>query len=149
MTEKGEGIRSGCRVVMHFAIHLEDGTLVESSFGGEPLEFTVGDGTLVEGIERTLEGLRSGETRAFEIGPGEGYGYPDPDNLHTLARSGFPGEMDPEPGLVVGFTTPSGEELAGVVQSVEGDQIVVDFSHPLAGHQLRFEVEVLEVACPE
>ena len=141
-------IQSGCDVVLHFAIRLEDGTPVESSFGGEPITFTVGDGTLEARMERNLRGLQVGDHKVLQLGPGEAYGYPDPDNLHTLRRGDFAPDLELAPGVVVAFTTPAGEELGGVVQAVEDDQVIVDFSHPLAGHQLQFEVEVLEVSCP-
>jgi FKBP-type peptidyl-prolyl cis-trans isomerase SlpA len=130
---------------MHFAITLEDGTVVESSFGAAPLRFTAGDGTLVAGVERALYGLRAGDHKRLRLGPADAYGYPDPDNIHTLPRSQFGPEMELGRGSVVAFTTPTGDEVPGIVLAVSGHDVQVDFSHPLAGHELQVEVEVLSV----
>ena len=62
-----------------------------------------------------------------------------------MPRSEFPADMPLEPGLIVGFTTPSGEEVPGAIQEIKGDDVVVDFNHPLAGHEVIFDVEILEV----
>ncbi|HKJ07803.1 MAG TPA: FKBP-type peptidyl-prolyl cis-trans isomerase [Gammaproteobacteria bacterium] len=141
-------IQAGSRVTMHFSIALEDGMVAEDSAGGEPLTFVMGDGTVVEGLELALYGLRAGDTQSLRLEPEQTFGYRDPDNVHTLPRSDFPVEMNLEPGTIIGFTTPGGDEVPGAVQAVQGDEVKVDFNHPLAGHTLTFEVRILAVEPP-
>jgi FKBP-type peptidyl-prolyl cis-trans isomerase SlpA len=130
---------------MHFSLRLEDGTEVEDTFGGEPLRFVVGDGTLDPGLEHRLYGLKEGERCQLVLAPGEAYGYPDPANVHTLPRSDFGETLLPVPGTVVGFETPSGRELPGLIREVDEAVVVVDFNHPLAGHRLLLDIHVLAV----
>ena len=130
---------------MHYSITLADGTEPESTFSGEPLRFRVGDGTVEPGLERMLSGLKAGERCRLAIAPGQAFPLPEPCNVRKLPRSDFPSEMRLAPGMLIVFTLPSGEEVPGQIQDVSETEITVDFNHPLAGHQLILEVEVLEV----
>lgn len=130
---------------MHYSLTLTDGTEPESTFGGEPLSFRVGDGTVEPGLERMLHGLKAGERCRLAIAPGQAFPLSDPSNVHQLPRSDFPSEMRLTPGMLLAFTLPSGEEVPGQVQAVSEAEVTVNFNHPLAGHQLILEVEVLEV----
>ena len=124
---------------------MNDGTVADSSRDGEPLRFVMGDGTLIEGLELVLYGLKQGDRQCLSIEPRDAFGFPDEDNIHTMARSEFPNDMQLEAGQIIGFTTPSGEEVPGAIQEIKGDEVVVDFNHPLAGHEVIFDVEILEV----
>jgi FKBP-type peptidyl-prolyl cis-trans isomerase SlpA len=132
-------------VTLHLSLTLEDGTVAESTFDDAPLTFTLGDGTLVEGLELGLYGLRAGDTQRLSLFPEQAYGLRDPEKIHFLPRTDFPADMALEPGCVIGFDTPEGEELAGMVVAAEGDAVEVDFNHPLAGHVVIFDVEIVEV----
>ena len=132
-------------VTLHLSLTLEDGTVAESTFDDAPLTFTLGDGTLVEGLELGLYGLRAGDTQRLSLFPEQAYGLRDPEKIHFLPRADFPADMALEPGCVIGFDTPEGEELAGMVVAAEGDAVEVDFNHPLAGHVVIFDVEIIEV----
>jgi FKBP-type peptidyl-prolyl cis-trans isomerase SlpA len=138
-------IGPGSEVLMHFTLSLADGTVADSTRDGEPLRFVMGDGTLIEGLELVLYGLKAGDRQCLSIEPRDAFGFPDEANIHTMPRAEFPGEMQLEPGLIVGFTTPSGEEVPGAIQEIKGDEVVVDFNHPLSGHEVIFDVEILEV----
>ena len=133
------------RVRLHFRLRLADGTEVDASVGEEPLSVTLGQGALIEGLERRLVGLCVGERRRLEIPALEAYGPIEAGTLSTLPRSEFPPEAEPAPGAVIAFATPQGEEVPGTVVTVRPTEVVVDFSHPLAGHDLVFEVEILAV----
>lgn len=137
-------VEPGRTVAIHYALTLDDGTEVASSRGEEVLRFTIGDGTLIEGLERLLHGLAPGERRTFQVAPDDAYGRPDPANVQVVPLEQFAG-MELEPGLIIGFDTPSGEELPGTVLEVGDDGVKVDFNHPLAGRDLTFEVEVVAV----
>jgi FKBP-type peptidyl-prolyl cis-trans isomerase SlpA len=119
--------------------------VADSTRGEEPLEFFMGDGTLIDGLERVLLDLEVGTKQTFEIEPLYAFGFADPQAVHVLPRSDFPDDMEVAAGTIIGFQTPGGEELPGIIKAVEGDTVTVDFSHPLAGHTLTFDVEVLAV----
>ncbi len=135
----------GSRVRMHFTLRLDDGTEVESSRNGEPVEFEIGDGALIQGLERALFGLKAGDKQTLRISPAEGYGERDPAHVHTLKREVFDADINLEPGLVMGFELPDGEYLHGTVQSFDVSEVQVDFNHPLAGRDIIFEVDILSV----
>ena len=132
-------------VTLHLSLALEDGTVAESTFEDEPLTFTMGDGTLVEGLELGLYGLKAGDTQRLVLEPGQAFGLHDPAKLHQLSRSEFSRELELEPGVIIGFDTPSGEELPGTVVSLTDAVVEVDFNHPLAGRVVVFEVEIIAV----
>jgi len=138
-------IGPGSEVLMHFTLSLADGTVADSSREGEPLRFVMGDGTLIEGLELVLYGLKKGDRQTLSIEPRDAFGYPDPDNVHTLPRADFPPEIGLEEGQIIGFSTPSGEEVPGAIRAIVDDHVEVDFNHPLAGHEIIFEVEILEI----
>lgn len=132
-------------VTLHLSLSLEDGTVAESTFEDEPLTFTMGDGTLEEGLELGLYGLKAGNTQRLVLEPGQAFGLHDPARLHQLSRSEFSTELELEPGVIIGFDTPSGEELPGTIVSLTDETVEVDFNHPLAGRVIVFEVEIITV----
>jgi len=138
-------IQPGCCVTLHYELRLADETVVDSTRTGEPATFLVGSGELIELLEQRLLGLKSGEHRHFEISAAESQTVTSADDLQTLARTDFPAELVLEPGQVFGFAMPSGEEVPGLIVSVSDTEVVVDFSHPLAGRDLIFDVEILAV----
>ena len=146
MTVDSSSIQQHSEVVMHFTIKLEDGTVAETTVGDEPLHFVMGDGTLVEGMELAILGLKPGETQSLKIGPEHAFGYPDPSNVHPMDRGDFPEDMELKKGVIVSFATPDGSEYPGIIMEVGDKQVTVDFNHPLAGHEIDFEVEILEVS---
>lgn len=141
-----QNIDLSSKVRMHFSLALEDGTIVDSTTDGEPMDFQMGDGTLIEGLELALIGLSAGEKQTLSIPPETGYGFPEEDNTHELPLSDFEAELKPEPGVIMSFDLPNGEQVPGTVIAVEGDQVKVDFNHPLMGREVVFSVEILEVS---
>lgn len=138
-------VQEGRTVTLHFSARLEDGFEVESTAGGEPLTYEVGDGTLIGGLEVLIIGLQPGDRRTFVIGPEESFGFRDPANIHDMPRDQFEPDIDLTPGNIIEFTTPAGDELPGAVLEADDDRVTVDFNHPLAGHTLTFDVEVVAV----
>lgn len=136
-------------VTLHFTLTLGDGTVAESSRDGEPLRLRIGDGSMIAGLERVLYGLAAGDARRLRIEPQEAFGLPDPANVHAMSVHDFPDDMALERGVIIAFTTPDGEQVPGTVVERDGEQVMVDFNHPLCGHTLDFEVEILAVANPE
>lgn len=138
-------IGPGKTVTLHFAIKLADGQIVDSTFDKEPATFTVGDGNLLEGFEKSLFGLEEGAKQTLKILPENGFGMPNPSNIHNVPRSQFEG-VELELGLVISFSDAGKGELPGVVSEFDDKMVAVDFNHPLAGKQLDFEVEILQVS---
>lgn len=138
-------IQTGCRVTLHYTLSLTDGTIVDSTPPGESASFTLGNGELIEFLEQRLLGLAVGDHRHFAIAAAESAIPQDPETVQTLARSDFPAEMTLEPGQLLGFKTPDDQEIPGRILSVSATEVSVDFSHPLAGRDLVFDVEILAV----
>ncbi|SFT57691.1 FKBP-type peptidyl-prolyl cis-trans isomerase [Halomonas saccharevitans] len=137
-------IDEGMEVTLHFTLSLEDGTVVDSTRDKAAATFKVGDGNLPPGFEHPFKGLSTGESGTFEITPEHAFGQHNPQNIQMLKRDDFESD-EPEVGMVMSFADAAGGELPGVIKSIEGEQVEVDFNHPLAGRTLTFEVEVLDV----
>ena len=141
-------ILPGCPVTLHLSIALEDGTEAVSTFGEEPVELQMGDGTLQPGLELALYGLKQGDTQTLNLLPDQAYGPRDPELIQYMPLTDFDGEFTPEIGQIIAFSLPNEEEAAGMVLGVENGQVEVDFNHPLAGHEITFKVEIIEVMPP-
>lgn len=135
----------GMRVRLHFALSLPSGETVDSNFDAEAAELEFGDGNLPESFEQLLVGMAAGERRSFTISPEQGFGQRNPNNLQEFKREDFASDVDLEPGLVISFADARKSELPGIIDQVEGDRVVVDFNHPLAGTDLTFDVHIVEV----
>lgn len=137
-------IGPGARVTLHFAIKLSNGQVVDTNYESEPAVFEVGDGNLLDGFEQVLFGLSTGAKREFEILPEDAFGMPNPSNIQRIPRSQF-ADMELEEGLVISFKDPSSGELPGIVSSFDEQNVHIDFNHPLSGHTLTFDVEIINV----
>ena len=140
-------IAQGSQVTLHFAIKLENGDVVDSTFDKQPASFTVGDGSLLPGFEMALYGLKCGDQRSLPITPDQGFGQSNPQNVQVMPRSAF-AAMELSEGLLVIFNDAANAELPGVVKAFDETHVTVDFNHPLAGKNLTFDVEILEVKAP-
>ncbi len=138
-------IAAGSTVTLHLSLALEDGRVAESTFDGEPHTFTVGDGSLLSGLELSLYGLRPGDTQHLVLHPAQAFGLRDPARIHPVSRAAFTDDISLEPGLIIGFTDTGGEEIPGTVLSITDAAVEVDFNHPLAGHAITFDVEIIDV----
>lgn len=139
-------INTGSEVLFHFSIKLSDGSVADSTkVSGKPAKLVMGDGSLTPGFEACLLGLEAGQEASFTLPPEQAFGMPNPDNIYYVERDKFGADVTPEEGAIIAFTQPDGSELPGVIRSVAGQSVTVDFNHPLAGQTLTFEVEILEV----
>lgn len=138
-------IGPGVEVTLHFSLKLQDGSVIDSNFDGEPASFVVGDGKLLSGFEKLLFGLREGAKASFLITPDQAFGQPNPDNIQQIQRDRFDNSMELTEGLVLSFEDASGGELPGVVTELDEEIVTVDFNHPLAGRDIIFDVEILDV----
>ena len=138
-------IDQGTRVTLHFALRFTDGQEIDSTFDKAPASLEIGDENLPENFEAYLMGLKAGDRQTFEVPPEKAFGQHNPSNIQTFKRHEFSADMVLEPGVMISFADARQSELPGVVSRVEGDQVDVDFNHPLAGRTLRFEVEIIDV----
>ncbi len=133
-------------VLLNYSIAMTNGTIIESSFEeDQPLQITMGNHELPEGMELALIGLRENEEQTLTLTPEQCFGERNEDNIHFMSASEFPEDMPPEPGLTFSFSTEDGEDIPGTVRATKDDQVEVDFNHPLAGHALIFRVEILGI----
>ena len=123
--------------------------MAESTFGNEPLTFTLGDGVLDYGLELGLYGLERGDKQRLVLDPGQAFGQRDTERVHTLSRDAFAADLTLEPGVIIAFETAAGEELPGAVLEIDEQTVKVDFNHPLAGRTIIYEVEILDVVPAE
>lgn len=119
-----------------------------STFGAQPATLTIGAGDIAQPLEACLCGLEEGAQRRFELPPDSGFGLRNPELVQTLSGTTFGANADPSvdyaPGDIVEFSLPGGR-FSGVLKRRDGDCVVVDFNHPLAGLPIRFAVHVVGV----
>ena len=137
-----DAITSGTVVTLHYTLTLGDGS-VDSTKDSEPIEYLHGHGNIVPGLEQALEGKGVGDEVQAEIPADEGYGPRDPDGLKEVPRSQFPEEAELEAGMQVAAEDADGKVFPIWIAKVAGDQVTIDLNHPLAGEDLKFEVEVV------
>jgi len=135
----------GSVVTMYFSLSMKNGIVADCTNPGEPLTFTMGDGSLVHGLEVALIGLKAGDKQTVEIDPLNAFGFSDPDNIYDLPREEFAEDLPVTPGTILSFSTPSGDEIPGVIREINDGTVKVDFNHPLAGQDVIFEVEIVDV----
>lgn len=138
-------IVDGSEVTMHFSLATSIGMKAVSTFGEEPFTFKIGDGSLLKTLEMAILGLKAKDSHEFNLQPEQAYGPRDEMLVTQMEISNFPDHLKPEEGQIIGFTTPEGEEAPGLVKAISGDDVTVDFNHPLAGEEITFIVEILSV----
>jgi FKBP-type peptidyl-prolyl cis-trans isomerase SlyD len=141
----GASIAAGKVVSIHYTLKDDDGDVIDSSSGGNPLDYLHGSSNIVPGLEQALAGKGIGEKLTVAVAPGEGYGDRDERGVQVVPRDAFPAEMDIEEGMQLAVESPQGEEVPIWITAIEGDQITVDMNHPLAGVTLHFSVEIVGI----
>lgn len=133
------------RITLHFSVSLMDGSVLDTTREAEPATFVWGDGSLLPGFEKAILGLKPGDERSVYLSPEQGFGERNPDNVQPFRDNTFDPSVELVPGTVVNFSDASGAELPGVISAVEDGWVTVDFNHPLAGRELTFSVEIIDV----
>ncbi|WP_018142053.1 MULTISPECIES: peptidylprolyl isomerase [unclassified Thioalkalivibrio] len=131
-------------VAIHYTLTNDAGEKIDSSEGREPLAYLHGNGQLVPGLERELEGKAAGDKVQAKVAPAEGYGEKIDAMVQEIPMDAFQGVESVEPGMQFQAQTENGP-LTVTVTKVEGDTATVDGNHPLAGETLNFDVEIVEV----
>lgn len=130
--------------LIEYTLTDDQGNVIDSSVGGEPLAYLHGAGNIIPGLESALEGKKVGDSLKVSVAPAEGYGEKDDSLLQVVPRSMFRGVDQIEVGMQFHAQTDYGMQVITVAK-VEGDNVTVDGNHPLAGQNLNFDVKVVEV----
>ena len=132
-------------VSVHYTGKLKDGSVFDSSVDREPLNFTVGEGKLIPGFEQGVVGMGVNEKKLIEIPFNEAYGEVKEELIQEVSKSNLPSDLTPEVGMQLQSNGQDGSTILVTIVKVEEDKIVVDANHPLAGKDLLFDIEVVEI----
>lgn len=139
-------IAQGSTVKMHYTLTVE-GRVVDSSSGGDPLEYVQGEGQIIPGLEDAMSAFSQGDKKHVTVDPEKGYGPVHPELVQKVPKQAFKDGEDPNVGAIVSGSTPSGQFQA-MVTEVSDTDVTLDLNHPLAGKTLDFDVEVVSIAPP-
>ena len=137
--------QDGNTVKVHYTGTLDDGSVFDSSAGRAPLEFVLGNQGMIPGFENAVRGMQVGESKTVTIPSAEAYGPHREDMFLVFERDKLPDDMEPEVGKKLQMGTPGGGATDVVITEVTETHFTVDANHPLAGKDLTFEIEVVEI----
>lgn len=137
--------RQGDKVQVHYEGRLDDGTTFDSSHGRDPIEFTIGEGEVVPGFEEAVTGMTAGEKKTAKISAEDAYGERMDDLMFSVSRDQVPQDMDVKVGDQLSVGLPSGETVPMQVASLDDQSVTLDANHPLAGKDLTFDLELVEI----
>ena len=138
-------VKTGDVVRVHYTGTLLDGSQFDSSVGRNPLEFTVGAGQMIAGFDAGVLGMAVGEKKTLQIDPDHGYGQSNPEAIIEFPRTNVPEGMDLEIGMQLNLQNEYGQPVPVVIMQIGEDVVVMDANHSLAGKDLIFEVELVEI----
>jgi peptidylprolyl isomerase len=138
--------KNGDTVKVHYTGKLHDGTEFDSSTGGEPLEFTLGEGELIPGFEHAVIGMSPGESKTIEIASDQAYGPRQEEMVLVIERDQFPPHITPEIGQELELRHPDGQAVSVTVTQVSSTDVTLDANHPLAGKDLIFDIQLVGIA---
>ena len=141
--------KQGDTVKVHYTGKLEDGTVFDTSADREPIEFTLGDGQIIPGFENAVLGMEVGEKKTATVPSDEAYGPHREDMMLRVSRDQFPPDLKPEVGQQLQMTQSNGQTLIVQVVEVDEESVLLDANHPLAGKDLVFDIELVEIVKPE
>lgn len=138
-------VKPGDKVRLHYTGTLDDGSQFDSSAGRDPLEFTVGSGQIIPGLDREIPGMVVGDKKTVVIAPADAYGESHPDAIQAIPRSNVPAEIPLELGLQLQMQSPSGQIVPVTVVGITDEEVTLDANHPLAGKALTFAIELVSI----
>jgi FKBP-type peptidyl-prolyl cis-trans isomerase 2 len=138
-------VQSGDTIKIHYSGRLTDGTPFDSSAGRSPLEFTVGSGSVIKGFDMGVQGMSVGDKKTIEIPFLDAYGPEDPSMIIEFPADRLPEDLTPEVGMQLNMNNAEGQQFPVVITGITEEFIVLDANHPLAGKDLIFELELVEI----
>ena len=142
-------IEKDCVVAIHYKLTDDEGTLIDSSEGQDPLTYLHGQHAIIPGLENALEGKTAGDAFQVDVQPEEGYGEINPEMIQSVPRSAFEGIENLEPGMPLQANDGSGNVHHVTVREVTDEAVTIDANHPLAGQDLTFELTLVEVVADD
>jgi peptidylprolyl isomerase len=137
--------KDGDKVKVHYHGKLRSGETFDSSENREPLEFTVGSGQVIKGFDDGVRGMQVGDKKTVEIPVGDAYGEKNQEMIIEFPLDQFPPDMKPEPGMQLMMNNGEGQQFPVTVSEVNGDTVILDANHPLAGQDLIFDIELMDL----
>ena len=137
--------KDGDTVIVHYKGMLEDGSVFDTSRDREPLEFILGSGNMIVGFDKAVHGMQVGEIKTVTIPADEAYGQHRDDLVLIIDRDKFPEGLEPTIGQQLEMSQANGRSIIVIVIDVSGSSITVDANHRLAGKDLTFEIELIEI----
>lgn len=138
-------VKEGDVVKVHYTGKLTNGEQFDSSNGREPLEFTVGAGQMIKGFDAAMPGMNVGEKKTIHIAPADAYGEKNEEAVIRFPKENVPADMKLEPGMQLTLTNQSGQPFRVTVTEILEDVLVLDANHFLAGKELVFDIELMEI----
>jgi peptidylprolyl isomerase len=138
-------VKSGDKVKVHYHGKLSNGETFDSSEGRAPLEFEVGSGMVIRGFDDGVTGMKVGDKKTLNIPFNEAYGPKNPEMIIEFPKDKFPAEMEIEPGMPLVMTGGNNEQFQVTVSQVKENSVMLDANHPLAGQDLVFDIELVEI----
>jgi peptidylprolyl isomerase len=145
LLEGGMAAKQGDTVRIHYTGRLDDGSVFDSSRGRDPLEFQLGGGQVIPGFDVAVEGMAPGEERSVTIASDDAYGPRREDLVIVVPRAELPPEIEPEVGQQLQLSQ-NGQTFVVTISDVAEAEIVLDANHPLAGEDLTFDLELVDIA---
>ena len=137
--------KNGDTVKVDYTGKLDDGSIFDASEGREPLQFTLGTGDLIPGFEQAVLGMDIGDTKTVKIDSAEAYGPYRDDMRMDVPRDKFPADITPELGQQLQLRNADGTSLVVTITEISDANITIDANHPLAGKDLTFEIQLVEI----
>jgi peptidylprolyl isomerase len=141
-------VKDGDTVKIHYTGKLDDGTLFDTSADDDPLEFTVGKHEVIPGMEDALIGMEPGDEKTITIPSENAYGPYHEEMVVVVNRSEFPEEMEIEVDQQLSVVLEDEQSIIVTVAEIAGDNVTLDANHPLAGEDLTFEIQLVEIVSP-
>ena len=138
-------VKNGDVVKVHYTGKLTNGEQFDSSTGRAPLEFTVGSGQMIKGFDDAMPGMSVGEKKTINISPKEGYGEKNEEAIIEFPRQNVPADMPLEIGTQLELRSEDGMPIPVTITDVKQDIIILDANHSLAGKELVFDIELVEI----
>tara|TARA_B110001454_G_C12400416_1_gene300629 strand:+ start:90 stop:536 length:447 start_codon:yes stop_codon:yes gene_type:complete len=138
-------VKENSTIKVNYTGKLSNGQIFDTSEGKEPIEFVLGQGRLIPGFEKGLIDMKLNEKKTIEIAKDQAYGDVNDNLIQEVKKTELPQDMEPKVGMGLVSKSPEGQEINLMVVEVKEESIVIDGNHPLAGHDLIFDVEVVEI----
>lgn len=139
------GAKLGDTVKINFTGKLQDGTVIETSKDRDPLEFKIGEGNVISGLEQGVIGMAAGDQKTIAVSPEDGFGQPQEDLVVELKKSEFPEDVEFAVDAYLNIESSDGKAFQARVVEIKAETVTLDANHPLAGVPINYEVELIEI----